>query len=214
MTRTVHSLCVSLALVFAGVMTVSAEPSFDCAKAQSAAESTICGAEALQWLDRQLARLFAQVKASVTGEDRADLLASQKAFLAARDACPAAYECIAAVYHKRLKELADMTGFPESYRQYHMDGEVRGDMTIVRIGDSGAVDIATIGGGDHTCVAEFDRGVISGKGVITGKLGEEAEACTITITPNGENMDVVTQHCDAYCGMRATIDGQYEAVPR
>jgi len=89
-----------------------AGPSFDCAKAHTAAERSICASEVLRILDTQIARAFE----SVHGEQGPAALQEQRAWLRTRDqSCSAATDadCLADLMrthlrylHKRLAERA------------------------------------------------------------------------------------------------------------
>lgn len=202
-----------LALVAAAP--ASAAPSFDCAKAASDVEHAICELPELQWLDRQMARLYGFVKAAADEKGRAALVQAQRAFIAERDACEPTYFCIQAAYHARLRQLGAMTPFGEPFAVYRMesgagaDAFLSGELAIVRMGGIGAAQFFTVGANGHTCVAEFDEGEISGKGNIRATL---ADACSILIEPNGDDMTVSTKGCETYCGMRASLDGRYDLV--
>lgn len=192
-----------------------AAPSFDCAKAGSDVEHAICELPELQWLDRQMARLYGFVKAAADEKGRAALVQAQRAFIAERDACEPTYFCIQAAYHARLKQLSAMTPFGDPFAIYRMesgagaDAFLSGELTVVRMGGIGAAQFFTVGANGHTCVAEFDEGEISGKGNIRATL---ADACSILIEPNGDDMTVSTKGCETYCGMRASLDGRYDLV--
>lgn len=85
-------------------------PSFDCARAATAVEKTICATPALARKDLELATLLEQMRHGYdTIDDRAQLLALQRAWLKKRDAACAsagdAAACLAAQYdaqHERL----------------------------------------------------------------------------------------------------------------
>ncbi len=65
------------------------DPSFDCSKAQSSAEETICGSDALASLDLELARLYkaASTGPNMTPEALGILKATQRGWIKGRDGC-------------------------------------------------------------------------------------------------------------------------------
>ncbi|MGX9191427.1 lysozyme inhibitor LprI family protein [Stenotrophomonas sp. Ker107b] len=80
-------------------------PSFDCTKAQSQAETLVCGDARLAALDRQLAALYKRVQ---TSPDELDIAAEQRGWIKGRDACSRAvdpHRCLVESYQTRLVEL-------------------------------------------------------------------------------------------------------------
>jgi len=75
--------------------------SFDCGKAQSYAELSICSSEELAAADRQLARLYA---AALRNGDPAEVRARAREAWRAREACETT-ECLRTWYRERLSEL-------------------------------------------------------------------------------------------------------------
>ncbi len=102
----------ALALVFAAIAfaapaPIAAAPSFDCAKAASAAEKRICASGALGDLDLALSEAFKAAQARDPGRSDA-ILADQQAWVRQRDRdCPDAGElCLAHSYRARLAKFA------------------------------------------------------------------------------------------------------------
>lgn len=81
----------------------AAAPSFDCARAASRTEKSICADRALSSLDDRLARAYASARA-VLKEGASCLQADQREWLAKRDRCPDR-GCLQARYLDRLAEL-------------------------------------------------------------------------------------------------------------
>jgi len=88
--------------------------SFDCAKASTPIEKTICADSKLSALDEELARVFAERKKQLKGNTEAlnKLTRNQRAWLASlkrksdgAKACSDSRECLLAGYQKRIKEL-------------------------------------------------------------------------------------------------------------
>jgi len=199
-----------VAAALAAMPTTSA-PSFNCAKAQSAAEKTVCDVPNLQWTDRQMARLY-KLALSQKPKLRRPITAGQRNFLAARDACRDDSDCIERAYRARLTELSGYVNIYAPFAEYRPEG-MGGSMWIVRFGYDAAVRILTVGGGDHTCWFDTDSAPQGGKGVI--RYAEKgANACRITIAPDDDDVMVVqTKNCSDYCGMRAVLDARYSRVP-
>lgn len=79
-----------------------AGPSFDCAKASTLSEYTICADQGLSALDVELA--IAYKRALAASSDTAFLKSRQKAWVAQREQCGSA-DCIRSLYIQRLSEL-------------------------------------------------------------------------------------------------------------
>ncbi|MFM9862088.1 MAG: lysozyme inhibitor LprI family protein [Micropepsaceae bacterium] len=200
-----------IAAAFVVAMPASADPSFNCANAQSATENAICDVPNLQWTDRQMARLY---KLALTQKPqlRRPIQAGQRSFLVGRDACGDDTDCIERAYRARLTELSKYVNVYAAFAEYEPQG-MGGSMWIVRFGYDAAVRILTVGSGDHTCWFDTDSAPQGGKGVIR-YADKGANACRITIAPDGDDVMVVqTKNCSDYCGMRAILDARYTRVP-
>ena len=94
-----------IALVGAAHAYAAERPSFDCAKAATATERTICANDRLARLDRSLATAYRRLGAelAVTGEVFAN---EQTAFLKQRDACGADVACLVRNMEERRAALA------------------------------------------------------------------------------------------------------------
>jgi uncharacterized protein YecT (DUF1311 family) len=79
-------------------------PGFDCAKAASAVEKTICEDDRLSLLDATLASNYKQAQAMDIGAKRQQLLDDQRAWLKQRNACQT-IECLADAYTRRIDEV-------------------------------------------------------------------------------------------------------------
>ena len=188
----------------------TANPSFDCAKATSAAEKTVCEVPDLQWSDRQLARFY-KMALKDSGSNRMGVTQSQRAFLARRDACGTDVECLDNAYKAQFKALSGSVKVGVPFGEYEPEG-MGGSMWIVRFGYDAAFKILTVGGGGHTCTFDTDSALQGGKGVIRYEE-KGANACRITIAPDGDDMVVQTRNCSDYCGMRAVLGGRYRRLP-
>lgn len=87
---------------------LAASPSFDCTRAATWSEKTICAHEGLAMLDREMADAFAARQAEAGDVGREQLLVDQRAWLAARDACRAEADgvgCLTLQYRTRIRQL-------------------------------------------------------------------------------------------------------------
>ena len=86
----------------------NAEPtaSFDCAKAATATEKTICGSFDLASMDRSVALAFRRVLERQTPQKLTELHQAQKEWLQKRDACGSDADCIDDQQWQRVEELS------------------------------------------------------------------------------------------------------------
>lgn len=192
-------------------------PSFDCAKATTQGEETVCNAPDLGWYDRQLANAYGLAKKAVGTKGEDDLKKGQKTFIEIRDTCEGEdiYGCVLKAYQERLGELARLAasaGF--DYGDY--DGD-NGSMSVARYPDkSVAMTISTIGGGDHSCAFETDRAKANGANITYAARYEGMEEeCRIDVAAKGDALTVTsTSGCSYWCGVRAQLDGTFKKVAR
>lgn len=212
MKRIVFALLACAVGLAAAAPTASARPSFDCAKAQSVSEKEVCRVPELQWFDRQLAKLYAEVKA----KGWPAVVAEQHAFLARREACDAKLECLEAAYGHRLKVLGTLSDTFDAAAEFHPT-TFGGSMWVMRYGGlTGAIQILSVGDGGHTCVFETDNATQTGKGVLKAvEAVDEGATCRLDVIPDEDNLRVEAHSCQSFCGMRAVMDGLYRrVVPR
>lgn len=113
----IRNLCALMAVPFLASY-ATAEPSFDCAKAESDAEVAICGSTALSQLDVEVSRLYGLALAgpNMTDERASELKALQRGWIKGRDECWKASggleTCIAAAYGMRIDALR--TGYADA----------------------------------------------------------------------------------------------------
>jgi uncharacterized protein len=100
-------------LLWSGV-SLAAEPTFDCAKAESSAEKLICSNDELAALDRTLGEVYGKAADAVTSLDAGadaelnSLKAYQRGWVKGRDECWKGEDelaCIRAAYQRRIAEL-------------------------------------------------------------------------------------------------------------
>ncbi|WP_108659200.1 MliC family protein [Acuticoccus kandeliae] len=110
MARLSHLLAAAAALVLLAGAAKAADPAFDCAKADGAAEEAICQSDGLASLDVELSRLYKLAVASVS-DDKArldELKAYQRGWVKGRNDCWKADDldaCIVDSYAMRIHEL-------------------------------------------------------------------------------------------------------------
>ncbi|MBK1723556.1 DUF3298 domain-containing protein [Thiocystis violacea] len=99
-----------LTLIAASLLAWSTTPqaaSFDCGKARTWIEQTICGDAALSRLDARMAKAFEAARSALTeASEREALLEAQRAWLQRRDACGDT-GCLSELYGARLAALSE-----------------------------------------------------------------------------------------------------------
>jgi uncharacterized protein len=95
-----------LALLASGfpVAPASAQ-SFNCRYAKTAVEVLICQDAELSTLDARMASAYFELRGTLSGADRRDLEASQRAFLRQRNDCGRDRRCVADAYEDRIRQL-------------------------------------------------------------------------------------------------------------
>jgi uncharacterized protein len=195
------------------------EPSFDCAKASTPVERTICDESNsdLAARDGALARLYAALK-DAGGHD--DGVKSQSAWLAARDACGTNNVCLEKQYDKRIGELAkaagDETGVTGTYA-YQLSADTdQGTLWAVREADgtlSGDIDSVS-GPGLNTCEISFDQTHALGDAWLwigpTDEPAADGRQCHILFRPGRQKMRIDSFDCEYYCGANAWFDETYK----
>ncbi len=199
------SLICAVAVAF--LPSALARPSFDCAKAQSASEKEVCRVPELQWFDRQVSRIYAQVKA----KGDASVVVDQRAFLSRRERCGANLECLEAAYGDRLKAIGKLSDITDAVGEFRPTA-FGGSLWVVRFGFTAAIKILTVGDAGHTCVFETDNATQTGKGILKAVEAADRGTCRLNVMPDQDdenNLLVETHNCQSYCGMRAIMDGAY-----
>lgn len=79
--------------------------SFDCAKAKTADEKTICRNRSLSDADVKMATMFTMNTHLVMMGARGNMQDRQREWLAERNTCRGNFKCLTAAYDKRLREL-------------------------------------------------------------------------------------------------------------
>lgn len=111
------ALCLLLAVPLLSAQ--AASPSFNCAKAKSWSEKTICSDDTLAKLDQEMADVYKQaLDAQLDADERKNMLAEQRGFIKGRDDCAKAkttnavtpLDCLRDVYRIRISELNERLG--------------------------------------------------------------------------------------------------------
>jgi uncharacterized protein YecT (DUF1311 family) len=208
--------------VLAAVPAFAGETGFDCAKASSVVEKTLCADEnyELGWRDKIMAELFRQLKENGT---ESDLAARQSAWLKTRDTCGSDADCLTKAYDKRLAELArdggDKAGITGSYEYTTADQYSSGGITAIRLADGSlAGNILTVTGQSAAqCVLDFDSAAPQGKGSWVWTEPEDSaedpsSLCTIDLRGNGKSLKITSKNCESFCGNAAYFDETYKRV--
>ncbi|HEY5722550.1 MAG TPA: lysozyme inhibitor LprI family protein [Allosphingosinicella sp.] len=177
-------------------------PSFDCSRATSATERTICADPDLAKADR----IMAVVHGKAIRRD--GLRREQREWLALRDSCADNSFCLAATYEARIAELMDRVELPLRYAR-------RGSAA-----EPASLDMASLGEGAHLFVlyaswvypggANANTGGASGMVTIAGDRGiwREGNGCTLTFVRNGRGW-TVEEGEQCVNGLNVTMAGDY-----
>jgi len=215
MNRIAPTLAVAL---LSGAAAAQANPSFDCSKASTTVEETICedNNEGLAMRDGALARLYAALKEQGGHEN---LLKEQPGWLKSRDTCGSDTQCLEARYDERIRALAkaagDEAGVSGSYG-YQLSSETdQGTLWAVREADGTLTGmIETVSGPSyHTCDIGFDAACAMGDAWLWVGPKEEASdggECHILFRPGRQSMRVDSFDCRYYCGANGWFDETYK----
>lgn len=104
------SLALAAALAFGGVAALSltgeaAAASFDCRRAGTATERSICGSLGLNDRDVRMAQLYDIVRHLVPMGTRGAIMDRQSVWLRERNRCGGDRNCIGLAYDRRIREL-------------------------------------------------------------------------------------------------------------
>ncbi|WP_279357966.1 lysozyme inhibitor LprI family protein [Methylobacterium indicum] len=198
---------------------LAAQPSFDCAKAASRIERTICASAPLAKADAALSAAYQEARRTLAPEAGALLLVDEKRFLAARervfstgDKDPAAL---------LLGEIEDRIAFLRSLRvppPGRLAGtwsNLFGTVTVTPGTDGGLavkVDANEPITARWTCGAE-GKGRLAGD-LLTVSLGEDGSALTLAREGETLTLGAVPGKGEAegtadYCGLNGSVDGTY-----
>ncbi|MEM7426004.1 MAG: lysozyme inhibitor LprI family protein [Pseudomonadota bacterium] len=194
-------------------------PSFDCDKAGTPDEKTICDQFALAWLDRQLDRAWQEAVQRAGAGGQSDLKAKQKAWLADRRGCREDVSCLQDSYLRRLRELSatrreglNLTGA----LRYEVAENYTGGLSVVHHDDdtlAGAIETVS-GPSFHLCNIYFEGARKIGTSYLwTGpreEAGFDGKQCKILFQPQEGAIRIDSLDCEYYCGARGGFDAKYE----
>jgi len=93
--------------ILVGAFSLANAASFDCAKASTAVEGSVCGNPSLSALDEQLAATYKQARSVSSNPDA--ILTEQRSWIKTRNACGANISCLTAAYQQRIAALTPNT---------------------------------------------------------------------------------------------------------
>lgn len=191
--------------------------SFDCAKASTSIEKTLCGDAALSDLDELLLQHYKKAQLYAPSPDA--LKDQQKTWLkTVRDACPDA-TCLKKAYRARIGELTDVlvnaapaapaTAISGTYARY-FEGKVdthSSDITLEQL-PNGKVKVTGTAlwmGPLSPNIGELDGTFALSGNQIFYRAGDYCK-CTLTLIPGGLK---VTEDNGGCGGMNVTFNGEY-----
>ena len=190
-------------------------PSFDCRKAVSVPEKTICADAVLSHLDLQLSQMWRKMLGDFDLDDgqMTQIRSDQRAWMVSRNECRDDANCIGKVYRDRLSVL---NGSDPAYR-FSGEFEVKsfGALTLYPIGSRYLVTIQTAHPIDASWVCQLngeakpsgdDLEITVGDSVFIAHL---RDAATLVI-PNDESTQNAAQK---YCGLNGTFAESYHRQP-
>lgn len=189
------------------------QPSFDCRKAASLSEKTICANAALSQLDFQLGRTWKTLLDAFSDSDQsARIKADQRTWIARREGCGADANCIAKLYRDRL---ATLNGADPAHR-FSDAYEVKdtGSFTLYPIGDRYLVRIQTADPlqGNWVCELTGEAGSsgndlqIRVEGSVFPAHLQDTDALVVP------NTDSVAAAASQFCGLNGTFAFSYLRV--
>ena len=210
---------IGVVFVMVGLMTTAAVPAlagssagFDCAKAVSATEQTVCKTEALAWLDRQITRLYGELRGVPGKRGKAPLRNGQRAWLSARDACGADRDCIAKQYWKRLLALTfTFKSKPATGHFVFANAPNEGTLSVVEFSEGRAVAristfVPRLGG----CELDMTDMVMTEDGTAHQELDIPGhEQCKVEISTQFTHATVRSTGCDHFCRGAGLFHGEY-----
>ena len=190
----------------------AAAPSFDCAKATTTVEKTICANPDVARLDSRLAAAWKLIGTGLADEAKPSLRSSEQAWLGQRNACTDA-TCLRTHYQARLAELGaapDIDPYPGRFRMADI-----GELVIFRVGaDDYRIVITTSDPKSGAWTCEFaGRGQRHGEsldatdGSVVVQLRVTPQG-TMQIPANGGNLDADS----ALCGLNGFVSGDYARI--
>lgn len=177
----------------------AAAPSFDCARARTWAETTICGDEGLAMLDREMAAAFDTRAGSVGDIGREQLLADQRAWLKSRETCRTEGDpvgCLTNSYRSRIRRLL---GQPPPRE----DGAGTGHGALAEC-QRETRDLAAVGLCLDRKLAAATAAFGDAEAAMLGRLADRAEVAAAF----RESQDAFLRFRDGTCRWRAALDAR------
>jgi uncharacterized protein len=199
------------------------QPSFDCAKAKTAAEKWICEDEGppvgsdVPWYDREIAKLYREARRRVAPSNIIELGQSQRAFLDARERCVGkSIDCMMGLHERRVRALVALMPGVARYEKFVRPtvksdgyGDVgEGAMRMITIGDRADIALdahSWWGSGGNYCgfeAADLTRKSSLSDIVWTGEMRWPHESpdvakrsCKVVFKPKGDDIEVESDGC-------------------
>lgn len=227
------ALALSL-LVCAPAVAEKSGPSFDCKKAGTAIEKTICKSPELGQLDRLVADYYRMFLKALPPESKyqSDLRATQVTWLKRRDkVCGRAadsdkrYSCVHGFYQGRIAGLARLyhqtrggkpnrgVPFISGWYAARQPG-ISGQMLLLEWPDervSGQLLTVRTNRGSHTCTLEMPKMTRKGKMLTFTSTDEGSKNCSLTVKVDGTQALVKAAPClrQYWCGAAGFMSGRY-----
>jgi uncharacterized protein len=217
---------IALLFIFSLCLEPAAAASFDCGKASTRVEKTICAAPDVGVLDVELAKRFQE--GLKTHSPPAWREEQRRWLRELRDRCPDA-ACLRSAYASRLDQLAHRdnpaavdasvfgtyvapteVGYFDPDTQNWKVGESDDCLSISPSADGGAdFSIESIQTNGHSCsIYETAQRVDNGFEFLDQQPENKAwEQCRLRLVVKQGVIEVETEGCRGYCGMRAGLDG-------
>jgi uncharacterized protein len=176
----------------------AATPSFDCARAATWSEKTICGDEGLAMLDREMANAFGTRQGELGDIGRQQLLATQRAWLKSRDECRPEGDpvgCLTNRYRNRIRELLGQAPVHEGGR-----GETRGALGECRHEEHDAVSIGL-------CLDRKLAAATAAFGDAEAAMLQRLAGRADVAAAFRESQDAFVRFRDGTCRWRSALDG-------
>ena len=209
-----------------GFSDVSIAASFNCNKASTATEHTICDYPELSALDDMIGKAYRLAKASADWMTPQKLKNTQRAWMQSRNRCGDNFECLRDSYIRRLEEISDGVfelALGRNFATFVYEGDpvsgicpaetklsdwgqcvswFRGGPSFRGVSTSGAMafNFDYIGPNAHMCTLAGRAEKVNGLWIYQ----DDSSTCALRIElgQNGLALNP-TPECNSYCGMRA-----------
>lgn len=197
------------------------KPSFNCAKAETATEKSICSNDRLARLDRAIAAAFRQLKADMAVAEEM-IAEEQTEFLKRRNACGADVPCLDRKMEARRQQLSLERGKSDPREAFIGRYRNKDGWMIVRrtLDEKYEILGQTVGQrGRWMCDIEGDISVAK-NGHVIAEAGEEGDSHPVRLTMRGSSLrltedDDLDRRLAGYtCGANGYVEGDYRRVTR